>query len=110
MVTTADKKKTAAAEEVKAEDKAPLVEKPLEELILNKTHGKYQVVELISFRAKWLRSQEDHRHLTQTEVLELAMREVLSGAISEEDLMKQLLAAPAALNGKKEAEKPAKKK
>lgn len=105
----------AATSKMKSEDLngekagAPVVEKPLEELVLNKSRGKYQVVELISFHAKNLRQQEEFRHLTQTEVLELAMRHVLSGEVSETDLMKKLLAAPSPV-GKKDAEKPAKKK
>ncbi len=105
MATTANE----ADEKDNQNGSAPKIEKTLEELILNRTHGKYQVVELISFHAKHLRQLEEFRHLTQTEVLELAMREVLSGTVSEEELLKKLIATPKA-TGKKDAEKPAKKK
>lgn len=107
MATTTSKKKEAPAEEIAETNGVPEVEKPLEELILNKTHGKYQAVELIAFHAKFLRTQEDLRHLTPTELLELAMREVLSGKVDEAELMKKMLAAPPV---KKDAEKNLKKK
>ena len=111
MATTASNQNTDAEETPQSESKeAPALDKTLEELILNKSSGKYQVVELISFRAKYLRQQEDFRHLTQTEVLELAMREVLSGELDENELTKQMLAAPPSTNGKKDADKLAKKK
>ena len=66
----------------------------LDELVLNKKEGKYRVVELASFWAKTLRAKEEHRHLTQNEVLELALTQVLSGAISEKEVEKAKLAAP----------------
>lgn len=95
-------------EEAAESEAAAQPETPLEHLILDKSVGKYQVVELISFRAKHLRTLEECRHLTQTEVLELAMREVLSGELSEDELYKELLVAPSP-NGKKD-DKAAKKK
>ena len=110
MTTTATKKTNSGdddgAVEKKPQSEQP--ERPLEELILNRSYGKYQVVELISFHAKCLRGQEELRHLTQTEILERAMRDVLSGAVSEEELAKQVLAAPPP--SRKDAEKPARKK
>ncbi|OIO05328.1 MAG: hypothetical protein AUJ52_13840 [Elusimicrobia bacterium CG1_02_63_36] len=96
-------------EEEAAESEAVVeVEPPLEHLILDKSVGKYQVVELISFRAKHLRTLEECRHLTQTEVLELAMREVLSGKLSEDELYQELLVAPSSVV--KKDDKAAKKK
>jgi hypothetical protein len=83
----------------------------LSQLVLDRKVGKYKMIERISYWAKELRKQEEHRHLTQTEILELAMSEVLSGKVNEEDLDKKIKLA-AATNGavKKEADKkPAKK-
>jgi len=63
----------------------------LEQLVLDKKEGKYGVVALISFWAKELRKQEEHRHLTQTDILEKAMAEVLGGKIDLKDLEKRML-------------------
>lgn len=81
----------------------------LEKLILNKRSGKYRVVELISFWAKELRKLEEHRHLTQTEILELAMTEVLGEKISEAELLKKKAAGEAAEAVKKDPLAPKKK-
>jgi len=123
MAETAKKKTTkkkAKAKDAEAvEDKKPAketeaaaeaaVEKTLEELVLSKLTGKYQVVDSISNWAKHLRQQEEHRHLTQTEVVELAMREVLSGKVSDKEIAKNTVSTPPP--GSEElATKPAAKK
>jgi hypothetical protein len=53
-----------------------------------------------------LRRQEEYRHLGQPEVLDLALRDILSGAVSEEEVKSHaaeaaasLAAADHALNG-----------
>lgn len=66
----------------------------LDQLVLDKKEGKYRVVELVSFWAKTLRAKEEHRHLTQNEVLELALTQVLSGDVSEKEVEKLMAAAP----------------
>lgn len=80
----------------------------LQELILNKRTGKYEVIEQMSFWAKHLRKMEEHRHLTQTEILELAMQEILSGRVSAEDVDK-MMAGDAAKAKKEAVEKTPKK-
>ena len=65
----------------------------LEQLVLDKKEGKYGVVALISFWAKELRKVEEHRHLSQTELLDLAMAEVLGGKVDEKEVLKLLMAA-----------------
>ena len=82
----------------------------LSKLVLDRKFGKYEIVDRISHWAKELRRMEEHRHLTQTEILELAMSEVLSGKVSEDMLEKELkkvLANGAAKkNDKKSVKKP----
>lgn len=68
----------------------------VDQLVLDKKEGKYRVVELVSFWAKTLKGKEEHRHLTQNEILELALHQVLSGEVSEKEIEKAKLAAPAA--------------
>ncbi len=66
--------------------------KPIEELVLDYPIGKYSVIPLISLWAKEIKRREENRHMTPNEVLELAMREVLSGQVGWDDL-KTLAAA-----------------
>ncbi len=88
-------------------------EKSLEQLILEKSQGKYSVVDMASKWALVLRRQEEYRHLGQPEVLDLALRDILSGAVTEDDVKAHaaeaaasLAAADQALNGlSKEKEK-----
>jgi len=87
----------------------PKKHQSLEQLILDKTSGKYEIVEVISYWAKHLRQQEEHRHLTQTEILELAMREVLNGTVSESDLKKKIAAGASSNGSKRDSEKSKKK-
>lgn len=75
----------------KEEAAAPL---SLEQRVLDKKEGKYRVVELAAFWAKSLRGREEHRHLTQNELLELALEQVLSGEVSEKEVEKAKRAAP----------------
>lgn len=89
------------------------VDKSLEQLILEKSQGKYSVVDMASTWALVLRRQEEFRHLGQPEILDLALRDILSGAVTEEDVKDHaaeaaasLAAADHALNGlSKEKEK-----
>jgi len=83
-------------------------ERSLQELILNKRTGKYEVIDQMSFWAKHLRSMEEHRHLTQTEILDLAISQVLSGKADPEEITK-LMAGDAKAKKKEAAEKSAKK-
>ena len=86
MTEKATKKKEPKA--VKAVEPVPV--KSVEELILERQTGKYEIVEKISFWAKHLRAQEALRHLSQSDILELAMSEVLSGKVSEAEIVKMM--------------------
>ncbi|MBI5244462.1 MAG: hypothetical protein HY922_12420 [Elusimicrobia bacterium] len=67
-------------------------EKTVEQLILDRKHGKYGVVALISFWAKELRKLEENRHTTQAELLERAIREILSESVSLKEIEKRMIA------------------
>ena len=67
---------------------APQVPKLVEELILNYQGGKYSAIPLAAVWAKVLRKQEEHRHLTQNEILDLALRDVLGGKVDWKDVKK----------------------
>lgn len=90
---------------------APSVPKTLEELILNYPGGKYTAIPLAAQWAKALRRREEHRHLTSNEILDLALKDVLSGAVDWEDARKALAANGAAASAdalKSAEEKPRK--
>ena len=80
--------------------------KSIEEMILNYPQGKYSAIPLAALWAKQLTRKEENRHLTSAEILDLALRDVLSGAIDWKDL-KKAAAEPVAANGE---EKPKKSK
>ena len=69
--------------------------KTLEEMILNFPNGKYSAIPLAAMWAKVLRRREEHRHLTATEVLDLALKDVLSGETDWKDVKKAAAALPA---------------
>src|SRR5438876_662538 len=93
------KKESAAEAAEKKKDhagkngKEPLVEKSVDELILNFNIGKYSAIPLAAMWAKILRRREEHRHLTSTEILELSLRQVLEGKIDWDDLKKAATSA-----------------
>lgn len=68
------------------------VEKTLEELILNFTVGKYTAIPMASIWAKELRRRDEFRHLTSTEILEMALRQVLEGTVGWKELKKVVAA------------------
>ncbi len=106
-----EKKSTKSKKDEKDEkdEKEPEEAPSLEELVLNRKTGKYKIVDRISYWAKELRKLEEHRHLTQTEILELAMTEVLSGKVDEDELEKKVMAAVSANGAKKDADRAKKK-
>ena len=96
----------AKATTKKQEGAAGSADKSIEQLILEKSHGKYSVVDLASMWALVLRRKEEYRHLGQPEILDVALRDLLSGAVSEEEVKAHeaeaaasLAAADHALNG-----------
>lgn len=95
----------------KKKEAGAVADKSLEQLILDKTRGKYEIVSLASIWALVLRRQEECRHLSQPEVLDMALQDLLSGQVTEEEVLAHakeaaasLAAAPAA-NGKDKEKK-----
>ena len=83
-----------------AEKDQPKPPKSLEELILNFQGGKYTAIPLAAQWAKVLRRREENRHLTSNDILDLALKDVLGGAIDWKDLKKAMTANGGAdLNG-----------
>ena len=96
----------AKATTKKKEGAEGAVDKSIEQLILEKSVGKYSVVDLASMWALVLRRQEEYRHLGQPEILDVALRDLLSGAVSEDEVkaheaeaVASLAAADHALSG-----------
>ena len=79
--------------------------KSLEEMILNFPKGKYSAIPLASLWAKELRKREENRHLTSSEILDLALKDVLSGSVDWKHLKK----AAAESNGEADGEEKSKK-
>jgi hypothetical protein len=82
-----------------SEKAQPEKAKSLEEMILNYPEGKYSAIPLAALWAKVLRRKEEHRHLTSNEILELALREVLTGEVGWKEVKKGLASAPPEPNG-----------
>ncbi|HVA67062.1 MAG TPA: hypothetical protein VNK24_09100 [Elusimicrobiota bacterium] len=89
-------KKAAKHEETQNEgsDKA----KSLEELILDYRGEKYAVVPVASAWAKVLRHREENRHLTANQLLEMALKDVLSGEVTWKEVNKATAQAPEMLS------------
>jgi len=72
-------------------------EKPIEELFFASGKGKYEVTKLAIEWIKVVKKEEDYRKLSQTELLDKAVRDVLSGVATyekiEEIKKKRILAA-----------------
>ncbi|MBI3549854.1 MAG: hypothetical protein HY078_12520 [Elusimicrobia bacterium] len=82
-----------AKEKKQDAEKEAVPEKVLEQLILDRSHGKYALVPMASVWALELRRQEEHRHLTQIEILDMALRDLLTGKVSAEQVEKAAAAA-----------------
>ena len=78
--------------EPKVVAETPVV-KTVDEMILNYPNGKYSAIPLAALWAKVLRKKEENRHLTPAELLDLALKEVLSGEVSWKDVKKAMAAA-----------------
>lgn len=55
---------------------------PLEQLILDKAKEKYNLVPLAAAWAKEIKKTEEFRHMTQNEILDKALEDVISGAVT----------------------------
>ena len=78
--------------------------KPIEEMILDCQHDKYSAIPLAAVWAKELRRREENRHLTANEILEQALRDVLSGDVDWKTI-KKLMSAPAPVSPLEAAKK-----
>lgn len=64
------------------------IQKTTEELMLDFGAGKYSAIPMAAHWARELKKREENRHLTPAELLDLALREVLSGKVDWKDLKK----------------------
>lgn len=71
------------AREAKKKDIEETKTKSIEQLILDQGDGKYGLVPLASIWALVLRRRDEYRHLTQPEILDLALRHLLTGEVDE---------------------------
>ena len=77
--------------------------KTTEELMLDFGEGKYSAIPMAAHWARELKKREENRHLTPAELLDLALREVLSGKVDWKDLKKAAAKAePAEAEAKKD--------
>ena len=83
-----------AAKEDAAENGESAKSKSLEELILDYRGEKYAVVPVASAWAKVLRRKEENRHLTANQLLEIALKDVLSGEVTWKDVNKAVAQTP----------------
>lgn len=72
------------AREAKKKNPEDYKGKSIEQLILDQGDGKYGLVPLASTWALILRRRDENRHLTQPELLDLALRQLLTGEIDED--------------------------
>lgn len=96
MAGSTGKKKSVGQEEDKQG-------RSLWELILNRLDGKFSIVAQAASWAKVLRTKEEYRQLTANELLDAALKQVLSGEVTAGQILK--LAGTDGL-GAKETEKP----
>jgi hypothetical protein len=74
MATKKKEKDEKAGEETAAQ--------PIEKLVLDRTDGKYGIVPLAAVWAKELKKQQEFQHLSTAQVLEAALKDVLSGKVT----------------------------
>ncbi|MBI4348862.1 MAG: hypothetical protein HY553_18640 [Elusimicrobia bacterium] len=72
------------AREAKKKNPEDYKGKSIEQLILDQGDGKYGLVPLASTWALVLRRRDENRHLTQPELLDLALRQILTGEVDED--------------------------
>ncbi len=63
-------------------------DKPLEFFILDYPKSKYEAIPLAAEWAQIIRRKEENRHMTPNEVLEMAIRDVLSEKVTLKDVRK----------------------
>lgn len=68
------------------EEAAPAEEKGLEQLMLDQLTGKYPLVPLASIWALELRRREENKHLSQSEILDMALNDLLRGKVPHDEV------------------------
>ncbi len=66
--------------------KNPSDEKKLEELLLDTKVEKYKLVPLAARWAEEIRNKEEYKYLTFNELLEISLKDILSGKVSIETI------------------------
>lgn len=96
------------ARDAKKKSPEEMKDRSIEQLILDQGDGKYGLVPIASQWALVLRRRDEFRHLTQPELLDLALRQVLTGEVGEDvvkaqaaELAAQMAAEPAFLDAAK---------
>lgn len=69
-------------------EKNPSEDKTLEELLLDSKIQRYKLVSLAARWAEELKGKEEYKYLTFNELLELSLKDILSGKVSEEEILK----------------------
>lgn len=77
------------AKEAKKKNPDDYKDKSIEQLILDQSDGKYGLVPLASMWALVLRRRDEYRHLTQPEILDIALRAIISGEVGEDQVKSQ---------------------
>jgi ketol-acid reductoisomerase len=77
----------------------------LDKLICDYGPTKYQDIVWAMEWARYLRGQEEYRHLPMAEMIEKAMLEVVSGQVTSEMILKAINGAPAPAKAEKTDEK-----
>ena len=87
-------KSKAASKKKEEEPETP--PKPLEQLVLNRTEGKYALVPLAAIWAKEIKRQQENAHLSTAQVLDVALKAVLTGEVTWDSVKKLTKTSPAA--------------
>ncbi|MBI4055986.1 MAG: hypothetical protein HY399_00355 [Elusimicrobia bacterium] len=61
-------------------------ERSVYQMILEQVSGKYQLVPLVSQWATELKKSEEHRNLPWNQILEIAIRDVLTGKVTSKNI------------------------
>jgi hypothetical protein len=74
------------SKKIVAKKETEVIPKTLENLVLDAMSGKYSIVPLAAGWAKIIRRREENRHLTQNDIIKLALRQVLDGQVTWKDV------------------------
>ena len=73
--------------EEKAQEQTP-EEAPLQQLMLNTKIEKYKLIPIAMRWVRELEKREENKGLTQAQILDLALKDILTGTISMEEISK----------------------